>query len=231
MQFIEKNSFNVRSAVYHLKKQGFGPQFILFPMIHVGDRNFFVEVSQRLAQCDLILAEGVASKRAALLTSAYRIVRKVHRLDLITQYEMDTSKLKDKMVNADMEPEDFDRQYSTLPTLVRLQIFVLFPFFALYLLLCGTRQIIARELAVEDLPSSEEILRNDVFEDFDNLILDQRDSVLIHRLQELCDARNFDGRKIAVLYGAMHMRNITAFLVEKLRYQVSRAEWLTVFEL
>src|SRR5437867_3569754 len=158
MQFIEKNSFNVRSAVYHLKKQGFGPQFILFPMIHVGDRNFLVEVSQRLAQCDLILAEGVASKSAALLTSAYRIVRKVHRLDLITQYEMDTSKLKDKMVNADMEPEDFDRQYSTLPTLVRLQVFVLFPFFALYLLLCGTRQIIARELAVEDLPSSEEIL-------------------------------------------------------------------------
>jgi hypothetical protein len=38
MQFIEKNSFNVRSAVYHLKKDGESVEFILFPMIHVGSK-------------------------------------------------------------------------------------------------------------------------------------------------------------------------------------------------
>src|SRR6266542_3158062 len=149
MQFIEKNSFGVRSAIYYLNKRGTGPQFILFPMIHVGDRNFFAEVSKRLAQCDLILAEGVASKRATLITRTYRIVRKIRRLDLITQYEMDTSEFRHKIVNADMKPEDFDRRYSALPSLIRIQLLFLFPVFAVYLLLCGTRQVIAHVIAIE----------------------------------------------------------------------------------
>jgi len=35
MQFIEKNSLNVRSAVYHLKRGDAGLEFLLFPMIEV----------------------------------------------------------------------------------------------------------------------------------------------------------------------------------------------------
>ncbi len=59
MQFIEKNSFNVRSAIYHLKRDGAGLEFLLFPMIHVGSQKFYDEVSHRLMACDSILAEGV----------------------------------------------------------------------------------------------------------------------------------------------------------------------------
>jgi hypothetical protein len=47
MQFIEKNSFNVRSAVYRLKKDGAGLEFLLFPMIHVGSKEFYEDVSRR----------------------------------------------------------------------------------------------------------------------------------------------------------------------------------------
>ena len=77
MQFIEKNSFNVRSAIYHLKKDGAGLEFLLFPMIHVGSQNFYDEISRRLTACDLILAEGVASRRASLLTLSYQIVKRI----------------------------------------------------------------------------------------------------------------------------------------------------------
>ena len=87
MQFIEKNSFNVRSAVYRLKKEGTGLEFLLFPMIHVGSREFYEEVSRRLSSCDLILAEGVKSRKANILTLSYRVVKKIRRMDLVTQQE------------------------------------------------------------------------------------------------------------------------------------------------
>jgi len=60
MQFIEKNSFNVRSAVYHLKKDG-APDFFLFPMIHVGSQTFYDEIARRLMARDLILAGNMGS--------------------------------------------------------------------------------------------------------------------------------------------------------------------------
>src|SRR5262245_773993 len=85
MQFIEKNSFNVRSAAYCLKKEGSALEFLLFPMIHVGSSEFYDEISRRLASCDLILAEGVKSKRANLLTLSYRIVKHIRRMELVTQ--------------------------------------------------------------------------------------------------------------------------------------------------
>jgi hypothetical protein len=76
MQFIEKNSFNVRSAVYELKKDGTGLEFLIFPMIHVGSREFYEEMSRRLSTCDLILAEGVKSKRQISLRSPIGSLRR-----------------------------------------------------------------------------------------------------------------------------------------------------------
>src|SRR5262245_62006806 len=102
MQFIEKNSFNVRSAVYHLKKDG-APEFFLFPMIHVGSQTFYDEITRRLTACDLILAEGVASKRANLLTLSYRIVKRIKRMDLVTQQDaLKATAFAGKVTNADM---------------------------------------------------------------------------------------------------------------------------------
>src|SRR5688572_341946 len=74
MQFIEKNSLNVRSAVYLLKKDGTGLEFLVFPMIHVGSREFYDEINRRLSSSDLVLAEGVKSKKGNMLTPSYRII-------------------------------------------------------------------------------------------------------------------------------------------------------------
>lgn len=231
MQFIERSSFSLRSAIYYLERKEGGPRFILFPMIHVGDKDFYADVARRLAECDSVVAEGVSSKRAALLTSSYRIVKYVRRLDLITQHEMDTSTFRTKIVNAEMKQKEFDELYSALPLLDRIQIFLLFPLFAVYLLLFGTRQFIASELAIEDLPTSEELLADDMFERLEDVILIKRDSVLIQRLQSLVEDPEADQKQIGILYGAKHMRSIVMFLMGKLGYSVSRAEWVTVFDL
>ena len=233
MQFIEKNSFNVRSAIYRLKKDGAGLEFILFPMIHVGSKEFYNEVSDRLSECDLILAEGVDSKKAHLLTRSYRIVKKIKRMDLVTQQEgMKVAGFRDKVMNADMEGRAFEAQWSSLPFALKAQIFFFMPVYIIYLFLFGTRETIAENIAVEDLPSSTEVLlQDDDFDKLDALLIDERDRRLIRNIASLHEASGQDKKVVGIVFGAMHMRNVTRFLLHKLKYRIAEAEWVTVFDL
>jgi hypothetical protein len=233
MQFIEKNSFNVRSAIYCLTKEGDGLEFILFPMIHVGSKEFYGEVSRRLAGCDLILAEGVDSKKANILTRSYRIVKKIRRMDLVTQREgMKVASFREKIVNTDIEGRAFDEGWSSLPLTLKAQIFFLMPVYVIYLFLFGTRETIAENIALEDLPSSQEILfQDDNFDKLDGLLLDERDRRLIRKIESLHQTNGKDKKIVGIVYGAVHMRNVTSFLLQRLNYRIARAEWVTVFDL
>ena len=233
MQFIEKNSFNVRSAIYRLNKEGEGLEFILFPMIHVGSQEFYDKVSDRLAKCDVILAEGVESKKANLLTCSYRIVKKIRRMDLVTQQEgMRVASFRGKLMNADMEGHAFDEQWSSLPLALKAQIFFLVPVYIIYLFLFGTRETIAENIAVDDLPSSNEVLlQDDDFDKLDALLIDERDRRLIRNIASLHEANGQDKKTVGIVYGAYHMRNISSFLLHKLKYRIAKAEWVTVFDL
>ena len=233
MQFIEKNSFNVRSAIYHLKKDGAGLEFLLFPMIHVGSQQFYDEVGRRLMVCDSILAEGVSSKRASLLTLSYRIVKRIKRMDLVTQKDgLNLAGLRDRIVNADMSGRAFDERWSSLPLLLRVQLFLIIPAYVIYLLLVGTRETLAEEIALDDLPSSNEVLfADDSLASLDALIIDERDRSLITRIKELHDCEGMRAQVVGVVYGARHMRNVMSFLQWNLKYKVSIAEWVKVFDL
>jgi len=230
MQFIEKNSFNVRSAVYHLKRDG-APDFFLFPMIHVGSQTFYDEIARRLMSCDLILAEGVASKRASLLTLSYRIVKRIKRMDLVTQQDaMKGGAFRAKITNADMAGDAFDARWSSLPLWLRVQLLLMLPVYILYLLLFGTRQTLAENIALEDLPSSEEILFNDDnFADLDSLLIDERDRTLLGNIKRVYESGGT--KTVGVIYGARHMRKAVDFLMRNLNYRVAKAEWVTVFDL
>ena len=230
MQFIEKNSFNVRSAVYHLKRDG-GPDFFLFPMIHVGSQSFYDEIARRLMACDLILAEGVASKRANLLTLSYRIVKLIKRMDLVTQQDaMKGGAFRTKITNADMAGNAFDTRWSLLPLFLRMQLLFLLPVYILYLFLFGTRQTLAENIALEDLPSQDEILLEDErFADLDSLLIDERDRTLLGNIKRVYESGGT--QTIGIIYGARHMRNAVDFLMRNLNYHVANAEWVTVFDL
>lgn len=233
MQFIEKNSFNVRSAIYRLKKNEGGLEFLLFPMIHVGSEQFYDEVSQRLAKCDMILVEGVDSKKANLLTRSYRIVKRIRRMDLVTQQEgMKVSDFREKTVNTDVEGCVFDKGWSSIPLSLKVQIFFFMPFYVIYLFLFGTRETIAENIALEDLPSSEEILfQDDDLDKLDTLLIDERDQRLIGKIESLHQTNGKDEKTVAIVYGARHMRNVVNFLLQKLNYRIAKAEWITVFDL
>jgi hypothetical protein len=233
MQFTEKNSFHLRAVVYSLKKDTTALEFLIFPMIHVGSREFYEEISRRLASCDLILAEGLKSKKAAVLTLSYRLVKKVRRMDLITQNEgIRLEAFRDKILNTDMEASAFDERWSTLPITFRVQLFLIVPIFVIYLFIFGTRESLAENLAVEDLPSSEEELSEDEgFSRLDSLLVDERDRKLIEHIANVNSERSNTSQRIAIVYGAFHMRCVMAFLMQKLNYRVVKADWVKVFDL
>ncbi|HEU4835068.1 MAG TPA: hypothetical protein VFS90_11655 [Pyrinomonadaceae bacterium] len=232
MQFIEKNSFNVRSVVYRLKKDGSALEFLIFPMIHVGSSEFYEEISRRLASCDVILAEGVKSRRASLITRSYRIVKHIRRMELVTQQDgMRVDSFRAKILNADIDGTAFDERWSSLPIWLRVQLLVLVPVFVLYLFVCGTRETLAEHIALDDLPSREEILLEDEnFEALDSLIVDERDRVLIEHVANLEEQQN-EAKQIGIVYGARHMRSLMTFLMQNLNYRVAKAEWVKVFDL
>jgi pheromone shutdown protein TraB len=114
---------------------------------------------------------------------------------------------------------------------LRAQLIVLVPIFVVYLFLFGTRETLAENLALDDLPSDEEILSDDEhFEALDSLIIDERDRILIEHVARLEDQQN-GARQIAIVYGARHMRNTIRFLMQKLNYRIVKAEWVKVFDL
>lgn len=232
MQFIEKNSFHVRSAVYLLKKDGSALEFLLFPMVHVGSPEFYDEISRRLASCDLILAEGVKSRRVNLLTLSYRIVRHIRRMELVTQQDgMRIESFRAKILNTDIDGAAFDERWSSLPIFLRAQLLVLLPVYVVYLFLFGTRETLAENIALDDLPSSEEsLLADEDFELLDSLIIDERDRILIEHVARLEDQQN-EARQIGIVYGAGHMRSTIRFLMQKLNYRIAKAEWVKVFDL
>ena len=232
MQFIEKNGFDVRSAIYRLGRDGDGLEFILFPMIHVGEKRFYEEIGHRLKECDLIFVEGIGSKKARLLVLMYEVIEKIKGFDLVTQHALKLSEFGDRVVHTDMDTETFDVNWSSLPLYTRAMLFLIVPFFIVYLYLWGTRSIIAEHMATDDLPSRDEILSSDEdWDRIDEVIVARRDQVLVERIARLYEEQRGRKKVVGILYGAGHMRAVAGFLLSKLKYRVTKAWWVTVFDL
>jgi len=90
---------------------------------------------------------------------------------------------------------------------------------------------LAENIALDDLPSFEEIMYHDEdSEAYDALIVDERDRILIEHIGRL-EAQQSEAKQIAIVYGARHMRSTMKFLMQKLNYRVAKSEWVKVFDL
>ncbi|MEP7075527.1 MAG: hypothetical protein ABI878_06920 [Acidobacteriota bacterium] len=233
MQFVEKNSFNVRSSVYSMRKVGSGIELLLFPMVHIGTRTFFEQVSERIRECDVIFLEGVGGRRADLLTLSYRCIRFIRRMDLVTQQEgLDIKTFREKIRNADIGANEFAAKWRGQSILFRLLIYAAVPVYSIYLALFGTRHLIAENIAVEDLETSDEVLLTDNdTEKFGDILLKDRDTIIIKYFSDFLLTNAGQSKTVAIVYGALHMRNIMNYLFEVEGYRIVDSEWLTVFDL
>ena len=232
MQFIERNSFNVQAAVLFLKHPQASLEFVLFPMIHVGTREYYRQVRQLLGSCDYVLFEGVRGLKVQIMTFAYRFMVRRKRLGLVTQEELELGELGSTLDHADIDAKSFQTAWSTLPFWLRIIFLGAVPFCALYLFLFATRQSIAAELEIRDLPTREDILNSsEESEKIDEVLLHSRDAHLLNIIEDIFNKKQEQPLKVAVLYGAAHMRAVTRYLTDRLGYRVIRGESVTVFDL
>jgi hypothetical protein len=221
----------VRSAVITLKAPDTGMRIILFPMLHLGSASYYQSVTARLADCDLIVAEGIAGKSATAraVTLAYRLPARRRRLALTVQ-RIDYARLGIPVVRPDMTARQFRERWRSVPLLHRLAIWCLVPPFALSFALLGTRRTLGRQLGTEDLPDPLEAQTRQLLPQLHEVILDHRDLLLTDCLASIFVARHTEDIDVAVVYGARHMPAVTRELFRRYGYRPRTADWLTVLD-
>ncbi|MFF3251554.1 hypothetical protein [Actinacidiphila glaucinigra] len=230
MQYIEVTELaGVRSAVVRFRSRGTALAFELYPMIHLAEPAFYEEVTARLrASCDLVIAEGVRGSTATrALTRSYRSLAGHQRLGLVVQ-DIDFATLGVPVMCPDMSGAEFDDRWRRLPLRERAALAALVPAYVAGMRLLGTRRFLARHMQLEDLPDDDE--ETELWTD--DLVLHQRDRLLIDALRHLHHARagRTEPFTAGILYGAAHMRAVTTALMD-LGYRPAGSQWLTVFSL
>lgn len=230
MKFIEIKSFCVTARIHHFKKKGTGLEFILFPMIHIGEKGFYEEIRSRIEVCDVIFAEGVNSKLAGFLTFPYRVAAKSKRINLITQQSAQLLKnLKSKILNSDMSPREFNRKLNefTLPT--KLFLLLACPVFGIYLFFSGSREMLVKYLLLEK-PDLKKDDAEDEIDKFEKLFIDERDGVLIENIEQFHNENDNEKLKVAVVFGAAHMPKVASFLIHELKYKLVETKLVKIFD-
>jgi hypothetical protein len=231
VQFIEVSVTGVRSAVITLRAPDRQQRIVLFPMLHLGAPAFYAGVTAWLGQCAVVLAEGIREESliTRALTTSYRLPGRRGRLGLVEQ-RIDYSRLTGEVINPDMTGRQLRAGWQAVPILQRFVLLLVAPVMGAVFWLLGTRRMLARYAATEDLPDAAEIMVRDKAQALTELLLDRRDALLATALDDVLVQYADEPVDIAVVYGAGHMPALTRYLVAKYGFRPREAEWLTVFD-
>jgi hypothetical protein len=232
MQLIETSVVGVRSAVITMQRPGTQLKIVLFPMLHIGMAAFYGQVTERLANCQIAVVEGISGQSVMVraLTTAYRTPARSKRLGLVVQ-DINYAELVMagvELLTPDITSEQFDRGFQAVPWPHRIGVLALAPVMAVGLRLFGTRRMFGRYAETGDLPTP---VQEDLVDDenaMNRLIGDDRDKLLTTALHSLVQARSGEQIVVGVVYGAAHMPAVVRALAS-VGFKARSAEWLTAF--
>lgn len=230
MQLLERSVFGLRSAIWTFEDRTSDATVKLFPMVHVAEPAFFQEVSRRLDECDIILHEGVSGHKANRFTKAYLQLVKNRRLGLVAQHQMELMHVSNRMIHVDIEGDEFDQRWAALPLTLRATFALAAPFAGIYLRYFGTKAMLATYLDMDDLQQRRETLDDDL-QTFDDLVLDQRDTILIQAIEDWLRSAPTDQKTMGVLFGGAHMRAVIRYLTQRREFRPTNGEWIDVLTL
>jgi len=221
MQFIESSVIGVRSAVLTLGRRTSPLRFVLFPMVHVGERSFYHEVAGRVARCSLVVAEGGPSGTAPVQERMARL-RRDDLVDQLVALDLESLGIPVLFEDPGAAREESDAE--------RLLKGVADSAAAVGLRLLG------RYRDPRGIPSFDEadehddrwVEGNPVARALRKAIVDDRDERLVATLTQVHRERHGDAIDVAVVYGAHHMYAVVSALRSEFRYYVQDAEWLMV---
>ncbi len=226
MQFIESSVFGVRAARLTFSS-GDQARVTLFPMVHVGEPEFYRATYEDALNHDVILWEGVRSPIVTRITRSYRwLLRSRAMTGLVLQPKIPSEAGKARLVHADLTAEEFEIEWKRVPMWLRLAVYALAPLVGLHRRWLSNRPKLAKGMNCEDQPSFAELLA--VAPETGALtqaILHARDKRLLERLGAELDAPEEQTKTIAVVYGAAHMRAVVRELTARRRFSPVGAEW------
>lgn len=226
MQIVEATEGWVRVAELRLRRRGTPLEFVLYPMIHIGDPAFYAEVRRRLADVDLAVVEGVGdSPTVRGLTSTYTGLGEDPDSGLVVQGDVVPPGVP--VLCPDSSGAEFDARWETVPLWQRGAVWAGTGVMRAAHRVLGPRWMLRRlgDESMDDLPMTEVVV-DDVLDDVERVVLRERDVRLLAALGTIVDERSSEDVKVAVVYGAEHMRAVVRGLRER-DYRVYAAEWLT----
>jgi hypothetical protein len=229
MQIVESTVWLVRTARLTLISPRSTLEITLFPMIHIGEPEFFDTVYADAFDHDVALVEGVKSPVMRSITRAYGWVSR--SLTLVVQPAYPANGIcRAMIVHADLSAEEFADEWRNVPWWLRVSSPALITLAGLWWNWFGSSKLLAKNLGMDDLPRRDEILNfNPEMASLHRVILDARDARLVERLCEQIERRDPTIRRLAVVYGAQHMRAVLHALGDRYGYRAVRSEWLRVF--
>ena len=208
-------------------------RFVLFPMLHLGTPSFYEDVTRRLRDCDLVVAEGIRGRSvtASALVLTYELFGRVRRDGLVVQ-RIDYRSLRVPVVGPDMSASEFREGWRRVPLTLRLGVWTLVPLYAMGMLFFGSREVVARNAEVDDLPTREEaeVSGDEHVAPFWRLLVDDRDAHLLSALDRIHEERCGEAIQVGVVYGASHMPAVVHHLSRRFGYWAHDADWMIVFE-
>jgi hypothetical protein len=232
MQILEDTVFGLRSARISLVSPLSDTSITLFPMVHVGEPDFYRKVYEDARDHDVVLIEGVDSPITTRVTRSYRWMLGSKRLNLRLQPKFPQPSSEGlRVVHADLSADEFRVVWEEVPLWIRWLVYVAAPVIGLHRKMSASRRTLAKGLAMDDQPSQKELVDwSPEATALTGAILDARDARLIERLEGELDHPNGQARRIAIVYGAMHMRAVLrAVTTGRRRYHAKSAEWLTIW--
>jgi hypothetical protein len=222
MQYVEASVIGIRSAVITLKRRATPLRFVLLPMVHVAEPDFYREVAALAGECALIVAEGAPSRYYPMQAMMSRI-----RWD----------RLVDQITGLDLEglgvPVQWEYVVDDRPKSAREQAMAKGADSVSALAM----RVLGRYGSPLGLPNLEQADEHDdrwerlaggrITRGFESLT-QKRDAQLVKALGAIHAERQHEPIQIAVVFGAAHIPAVVEYLTETFRYYVGDAKWLTV---
>jgi hypothetical protein len=230
MQILEGSVIGLRAARITFSSPAYPTKITLFPMVHIGEAGFYREVFRDAYNHDAVLVEGVSSPVVRRITRAYRWIASSSRLGLERQPAGPSpGDCRAEIVHADLSGPEFEAEWRKVPLGLRLFIRLLTPIASLHFRGTTTRQELAKRLAMEDYadhlvdwgPEGAALTR---------AILGARDERLIERMREQVLSNGVPPQRLAIVYGAGHMRAVVRELTGKLGFMPTESSWMTIFQ-
>jgi hypothetical protein len=229
MQILESSMLGLRTARMVFRSKSSPVSVTLYPMVHVGDDRFYKETYDEAFSHDVALVEGVRSPVGRNLTRSYRWIN-LEKLGLVKQPKTPSEEdVAAHIVRADLTTDEFHREWRKVSPLIRAAFHFAAPIFGLHRRSFASREILARNMCLEDRKSADEILSwSPTLEPVSQSILHARDKRLVECLATELDTDS--EKRVAIVYGARHMRAVLRELTKR-GFQCSDSSWRTIFSI